>query len=818
MKVPLPWLRDFVRITVPVSQLERLLTAAGLEVEEIAETGSKWDGLVVGKIVALEPHPNADRLQVAQVDVGGDQLRTIVCGAHNIAVGQTVPVVLPGGHIGDTIIEQRKVRGVESQGMMCSPRELEISDDHSGILILEDGPAPGSSLSTVLGDQVLDIYVTPNRPDCLSIRGIAREIAALLAQSVCFPTPAPVESAEDTERAIAVEIMNSTLCRRYAARLVRGAKVGPSPNWLRARLEACGVRSINNIVDVSNYVMLEFGQPLHIFDFAAIHGERIVVRSSLPGEKITTLDGSERSIPEGTLLICDAERPVALAGVMGGANSEVSGSTTDVLIESASFSPTSIRTTSRSLNLRSEASLRFERNIDPEYVLPALDRAAEMIASLTGGIVLRGAVDVYPAPEPSRAIQLSLAGVNGLLGTNYSGSHVRTTLERLGFIFTEETQTSWTVSVPSYRRDVTLAVDLIEDVARITGYDQIPTTLPSTEQPATHIDDWFAFEERLRTILVGLGLTEVVSYALTSKESLSRLLKGPAVSLPGEASDALPVLRPADLRRCIEHGVTVRNPLSPDWSTMRVSLLDSALRTLATNAASVTSRRLFEIGRVYENCSPQELPRERAALVIALSGAATEPSWQQPAHPIDFWDLKGAIEGVFAHLAVIAPSWVPCVHPSFHPGRTASLTIDGRVIGVAGELHPRCASAYGLSDRSYLAEIDLEQLVHYNVSRALAVPSRFPSVPLDVAFIVRDSVPAAAVLESVARAAGSLCRQVRLFDLYTGQPVPQGHKSLALNLVFQAADRTLTVDEVNSIRDHIRDQIARDIGAVLRDS
>ena len=820
MKVPLSWLKDFVPIAVPVERLGQLLTFAGLEVESIISVGEAWEGLVVGRIVSLARHPRADRLQVAEVDVGDGSPRTIVCGAHNIAPGQMVPVVLPGGTVAGMQIERRVVRGITSQGMLCSPKELGISDDHSGIYILEEGPLPGTPLKEVMGDYVLDIYISPNRPDCLSVRGLAVEVAALTAQSTDFPRAAPPERGEPASLGVRVTITDPHLCRRYAARIVRGVTVGASPQWLRQRLERAGVRSINNVVDISNYVMLEFGQPLHFFDYQEIRGREIVVRPAYDGERFQTLDGTEHCLPTGALLICDAERPIALAGIMGGLNSEVSDQTVDILIESASFDPVSIRTTSQKLRLRSEASLRFERDIDPNYVRPAIDRAAELLTVLAEGEVAPGIVDLYPLPETARVVSLSHTAVNDLLGSSYSAEHIERVLSSLGYTLANTGPGLWNVTVPTARRDVHLDVDLIEDIARISGYDSIPTKLPSTEQPPTVSDTWFAFEERLRHVLLGLGLTEVVSYALTSRESMKRLLAA-AVSRGaayGGIHDALPILRPMALGQLMEEAVAVTNPLSPDWSVLRVTLLDSAMRTIAANVRSSESIRIFELGRVYEWVGVDRLPVERSSLVIGVAGQQVDASWLDHPQPADFWSLKGIVEGLFSRLAVAPIDWKPVEHPAFHPGRTALLMIKEQPFGIVGEIHPVVIERYAINTRAYVAELDIERLVTVSQWSRPESSSRFPPLPVDLAFVVAEDTPAGAVLSAVREAAGPLCQRVCLFDVYQGKPIPAGRKSLAFSLTFQSSERTLRLSEVEAVRDRIRRVLAERFGAVLRDS
>lgn len=816
MKAPLRWLTEFVPLTLPAEALGARLTMSGTELEHIEHTGAAWPGLVVGKITALEKHPNADRLQLATVDTGAAMAAHIVCGATNIAPGQTVPVALPGSTVGEMTIERRRVRGITSEGMLCSPKELGISDDHDGILIMADGPAPGTPLGEVLGDTVLDLYITPNRPDCLSIRGIAREVAALTGQPLCQPEPHVVEAGPAISRQAAISVEAGDLCPRYAARLVRGVSVGPSPDWLRRRLEAAGVRAINNVVDISNYVMLEIGQPLHTFDFGQVRGGRVVVRRARPGETIRTLDGAERALQADMLLICDAERAIAVAGVMGGSESEVGDATTDVLIESASFAPVSIRRTSQALGLRSEASMRFERGIDPAYVGPALDRTAELLQQLAGGTVANGVIDIYPQPELTRTLTLELAALEALLGASYSPQTVELTLTALGYALTPTGANAWSVQVPSFRRDVTVAADLIEDVARIQGYDEITPTLPSSPPPATQVDPWLSFEASLRDVLLDLGLTETVNYPLTSKTSMARLLASGQAADGASADAALPSLRPNGLADLLERAITVRNPLSPEWTTLRLTLLDSMLHTLAFNARHAPTVALFEVGRIYEPAEPGTLPRELRSLAIGLTGLQHPPSWQEPAQPLDFWSLKGVVTALLDRLAIQPVRWEAGIHPALHPGRSAWLRLGETSIGIVGELHPVCATAYGLTGRAYVAELDLQSLATYTTPNVIETPSRYPVVEQDIAVVVTADKTAAAVTTVIRRSAGPLCRSVRLFDVYDGEQVGPGKKSLAFALTFQAQDRTLTVEEVNLARDHIRVALESALGATLR--
>ncbi len=820
MKVPLNWLASYVTIAKPVRELAAQLTMAGLEVEKVERAGGAWQGIIVGQLLSVVKHPNADHLFVTSVNTGADAPSTIVCGADNIAAGQLVPVAGPGTSVGDLTIQRRKIRGIVSEGMLCSPKELGMSDDHSGILILDGSPAIGSPLADALGGPILDIEVTPNRPDCLSVRGVAREVAALLQQPLRLPEPAVSEAPSPHVSAIAsVEVLDADLCPRYAARVVKSVSVAPSPAWLRNRLESAGVRSISNVVDVSNYVMLEFGQPLHFFDYDLLAGHHIEVRRARTGETITTLDGTERPLDASMLAICDRDKAIAVAGVMGGLHSEVTDSTTTILIEAASFNPASIRRTSRALNLRSEASTRFERGIDPAYVRPAIDRAAELLAELAGGVVVPGVIDAYPAPEPVKTLKLTMNDIERTLGISYPAASVERILVALGYGLQASGTQSWSVTVPSFRRDVALVPDLVEDLARIAGYDGIPATLPATAPPETTRNEWLLFESSVRAAALRCGLDETVAYPLTSKASMERLLVAGQEAGAGHEDAVLPSLQPGGLERAIGSALALRNPLSPEWSVLRPTLLDSALKSLSLNAkTSDQGVRIFEIGRAYlaDGDGDRQLPIERRVLSVAMTGAASAGSWQDARRDVDFWDLRGSVDAILNSLAVAHVVWKPGEHRTLHPGRTAWLWISNRVIGVAGEVHPQCVGAYELTGRAYVAEIDLQALTATALTSGY-VPSRFPAVYIDMALIAPKTLTFATVAQALREEAGPLCTAIRLFDVYDGTPIADGQHSLGFTLTFQSDTRTLTIDEVSQVRSRIASALAERLAVTLRD-
>ncbi len=527
MKFPFSWLREYVSVSLSAREIAERLTMAGIEANVTEATGQSWDKITVGQIVVLEPHPNADRLQLATIDFGQGQSK-VVCGATNVRVGDKVPFAKVGaqlidGHSGKPVqLKPAKIRGVTSEGMACSEKELGLSENHEAVLVLPADAPLGVPLADYLGDAVFDLEVTPNRPDCLSVLGIAREVAALTKQEVRLPSSSYDEAGPEVEKHVSVEIADPDLCRRYCASLIEGVKIGPSPAWMQQRLAACGMRPINNIVDITNYVMLEHGQPLHAFDFQRIGGAKIVVRRARSGEKLTSLDGVERALSPEMLVIADQAIPVAIAGVMGGADSEVTEITTSVLLESANFNQVSIRRTSVGLKLRSEASMRFERGISPELTVPALRKATQLILEIAGGKAARGIADAYPGKKEAKTIQLRTSSVRQLLGLELSQEQIVNTLTSLGFQCAEANSAETAVTVPYWRMDVNESADLAEEVARIMGYAAIPTTMLSSELPQQQVDTGLAFREQLRDLLVAAGFQEVITYSLTSLDRLTR--------------------------------------------------------------------------------------------------------------------------------------------------------------------------------------------------------------------------------------------------------------------------------------------------------
>ncbi len=800
MKVPLKWLQEYIDITLLPADLANRLTMAGTEVKGIQVIGGNWENIVVGQITAINPHPNADRLSLATIDLGTEQ-QTVVTGAPNLRFGDKVAFAHVGaqlidGHSGQVFrLKSAKIRGVVSNGMVCSEKELGISDSHEGIMVLPAEAPVGTPLADYLGDTVLDLEVTPNRPDCLSVIGITREMSALTGQSLHFPEIRYEETLPLIDQQISVEIAAPDLCPRYCASLIIGVKVAASPKWMQQRLLACGMRPINNIVDITNYVMLEYGQPLHAFDYHQVKGKKIVVRRATNSEAIVTLDGIERVLSEDMLVIADGERSVAIAGVMGGADSEVTPETTSILLESANFNPRSIHYTGRVLSLPSEACSRFERGIRPELTLPALKRATQLILELAGGKAAKGLVDVYPGKQDRKPILLSTGKVKKLLGIEYNLDQIVGALASLGFDCKRGASVSevW-VAAPYWRSDIHQAVDLIEEVARIIGYDKIPATMLSQPLPRHNPEPLLSLKQKIGSSLIGQGFQEIISYSLTSLEMLNKLLPEP---------------HPLELMP-----LRVANPMTADQEYLRPNLRANLLAALSANRRHEDGGiRLFELGRVYLPL-PNDLPDEPEVLCGMLSGPRFEESWHGGDESLDFFDAKGIVEGLLSQLGVEA-SFEECSDESFYPGKQAAIVIAGSRLGVIGELHPKVLDAFETSGNVCLFEINLTALLPFTIGHKVFQPiSRFPAIVRDIALVVDTGVTHRQVKDIIR--SFSLVSQVAIFDVYSGGQLPQGKKSLAYRITFQSPNHTLTDEEVNKVQQQILDKLSQELGATLR--
>ncbi|WP_243336531.1 phenylalanine--tRNA ligase subunit beta [Anaeromyxobacter soli] len=792
--------RSAAPVLAAADEVARRLTAVGFEVEAVERVGQGLAGVVAARILASEKHPNAEKLSVTKIDAGQGEPLQIVCGAKNYQVGDVVPLATVGTTLpGGTRIEKAKLRGVESFGMLCSARELGLSEDASGLLILDRGLAPGTPIADALGleDVLLEVNVTPNRPDALSHVGLAREVAAILGQEVRLPRPALREAGAPAAEAVKVRIEAPEKCARYAARVVEGVKIGPSPQWLARRLEACGVRSISNVVDATNFALLELGHPLHAFDLDKVAGHEIVVRTARPGEKIVTLDGKERALEPDDLLIADRDRGSALAGVMGGGDSEISAGTTRVLVESAWFAPSGIRRTSRRHGLKTEASYRFERGADPGMVIPALDRCAALIAELAGGTVRPGIVDAHPRPHQAPAVRLRWRRPAELLGIDVARDEVRRILAGLGFEERASDADGATFGVPSWRVDVSLEEDLVEEIVRTKGYDAIPETLPANavRTPVEPADAQVT--ARAREALEAAGFAEAVNFSFVAERDLAPF-----------ADPAATALRP----------IALKNPISADLAVMRTSLVPSLLRNASTNRRQrVEDVRLYEIARVYRP-APAGAPApaaEEGELAGVLVGRRSPTGWAGGSDPVDFHDAKAAVAAVLEALGIDA-RWRARGGAWLHPRLSAEvLGADDAPLGEVGELHPRVAEAFELPRGVLAFRLSGAALVRGArlVPRYAGIP-RFPAVLRDLAVVVAEGVEAGAVLAAVREE--PLVEDATLFDVYRGPPIPAGKKNLALAIRYRAPDRTLTDTEADAAHARIVARLRGGLGAELR--
>ena len=790
MRVLLSWLREFTPVELGPDALAELLTSKGAKVEAVERPWEGLRGVVVARVLEVRDHPGSDRLCVASVDAGRGPVEVVV-GVRNMGPGDLVPYAPPGARLPGQAepLGRREIRGVASEGMLCSPRELGVSQDHSGILVLPPDAPPGTDVASLLGldDVVLDLEVKSNRPDLLSVAGVAREVAAALA--LPFRTPGAVvpEGEERAADAATVEILDLERCPRYVARVIKGVQVGPSPLRVQARLTALGQRPISNVVDATNYVMLELGQPLHAFDLAQLKGPGIVVRRAAAGERLVTLDDVERELTDDDLLICDLERPVALAGVIGGKGSEVSEATRDVLLESAAFERPGIARTSRRLGVATEASYRFSRGVDPEGCGRAADRAAGLIAAWGGGTVLAGWVEAGAAP-PRRRVRIRPARAQAVLGVPQTPTSVREALERI-WLRVDETEGALVAEVPGFRPDLELEEDLIEEVIRVQGYDRVGETLPAVRQ-AGGIPPERRLRDRIRRAMVRAGLFETQAYSFAGPHDLALLGQGEA--------DA----------------IRIANPLSADQRFLRTSLLPGLLAALRTNRArQVRGAALFEVGRTFH---PGEPVREIERVALALWGEASR-GFPEPPRSFDVLDAKGALEVLFEALGIDDHSLGDPPGVPFHPTRSAVVLVGGEVAGVLGELHPREAERLDLEGRVALAELEVEILGRHAATTVVAreLP-RFPPVRRDLAFLVDERTPAAAVRAALLEAGEGLVEACVLFDVFSGRPIPEGRKSLAFSVDLRAPDRTLTDEEADALVARIVERLARDLGAELR--
>ncbi len=815
MRVSLKWLSEYVDLRLPPAELAHKLTMAGLAVDAITRTGGDWGADIrVAQVTAVAPHPNADRLRLASIDAGNGEQHRVVCGAPNLATGQKIAFATVGARVRDghngkqAVLKPAVIRGVESAGMVLSEYELELSDDHESILVLPEDARIGAPLADVIGDTIFEMSVTPNRADWLSVLGVAREVAALTGETVREPSLDYTEGGAAIKGTVAVDIKAPDLCRRYVATVVRGIKLGPSPDWMQQRLLALGQRPINNVVDVTNYVMLELGQPLHAFDYDRVAGHHIIVRRAHPDEAFTTLDNVARTLTNEMLVIADESGPVALAGVIGGLESEVTPATTNILLESANFLGTNIRRTSTALRARSEASARFEKGLPPELAAIASKRATKLLVEICGGTAAAGVIDVFPVKQREQRVEVTRQRISQVLGIDPPTAKVRGVLTSLGFSARWVPPDRYVVRVPYWRPDVRIGDDIAEEIARIIGYDEIPTLPLAGSIPAPVPQPLRELRERARDVLAAAGMQETISYSLTTMDALSKVM----------TKEQLAIYPPYRLV----------NPISADHEYLRPTLRANLLMTLASNLRYEKGEvAIFETARTYDRPDERRadpnrpfgesaLPVEREVVCGVISGRRLD-RWGRPGDEhVDFFDAKAYLADLLAGLGLsAAPEYVAADEFAMVPGRTAEVRLGDARVGTLAQVHPDVAASFEIEQEVFLFDIVLDELLAYaGVRPQIADVSRFPVVEQDLALIVDASTPAGALERVIAAAA--LVRAAEVFDVYTGDQVSAGKKSVAFALTWQAPDHTLTDDEVAKAQRKLLERLRREFGAELR--
>ena len=792
MKLSREWLGEYTTIGAPDKEYCDAMTLSGSKVEGWEVTGSEISRVVVGRVISMERHTNSDHMWVCKIDVGGERELQIVTGAQNVNIGDLVPVALDGSTLpGGKEIRTGKLRGELSEGMLCSLGELGLEQRdfpyaiEDGIFILEEDCVPGDDIREVRGlnDSVVEFEITNNRPDCLSVRGLARESACTFHTPLTFAEPTVTAGHGDIHEKLSVEIKDAELCPRYTARMVKNIKIAPSPKWMRRRLRASGVRPINNIVDITNYVMLEYGQPMHAFDYACLHDGKIIVRRAEEGESLRTLDGNDHALTPGMLVIADPEGPVALAGVMGGANSEITDETTTIVFESANFLGHSIRKTAIALGMRTDASGRFEKGLDLFATVPAVDRACELVEMLGAGEVFDGTIDVLAKEPETTFIELDDKRINALLGTDIPREFMTDTLTSLGFELNGNTLTA-----PSWRGDCTMLADIAEECARFWGYDKIEATDIRGAATQGGYSEKTLFVRKLGTACRAMGYTEVVTYSFVSPSSLDK------IKVPADSP--------------LRDNYRILNPLGEDTSVMRTTALPSMLGVLSTNLSRRNMEaKLYEMATVYKRQPGKVLADERTVLTLGAYGGN-----------VDFFALKGAVE------ALLCAARTPDVRftadtetAAFHPGRCAAVWSGDTRLGTLGQIHPDVCAAYGLDGATYCAEIDVVLLHDLEGAEPVYTPlPRFPAITRDIAVVCDASVPVGELTECIRKAEKNVLRGVKLFDVYTGVGIPEGKKSVAFSLTLRSDDGTLTDDHAEEAVRAVLDALRENFGAVIR--
>lgn len=810
MQVSIKWLKDYIDFTETPEQLADKLTMAGIPVENVVDPGEGLEKVVTGRIEKLEPHQNSDHLQICTMNVGLAENIIIVTGAQNVAEGQVVPVAMVGAHLPNGMkISKGKLRGVASNGMLCSAQELKLDleklpeEQKTGIFILPSDTPVGIPAKDVLGlnDVVLEFELTANRADCFSVFGLVREIAAITGNKPHFPE---IKVNEDDNTKLndifSVEIADPDLCSRFSTRMLKNVKIDPSPEWMQQRLEGAGIRSINNVVDVTNFVMIELGHPMHAYDYDKITGKKLIARRAIEGEELHTLDDTSRKAKGEMLVIADSEKAAGLAGIMGGFETEITDTTTTVVLESADFYGPCIRRTARACGLSSEASGRFERGVDSETTIKALDRAAQLLQEMGACTVCEGIVDVYPNPKQANYVTFTPEQINNHLGTNIAKDVMLNIITSVGFDVTKDENDEITVKVPSWRNDVTCMADISEEIARLHGFDKIKSTLPNGVSMQGTQSAKQTFIDKVKASLSSQGLYETISFALTNEETFNKL------NIPQDSP--------------LRKAVPIMNPLSDEYPLVRTTLLSSIFDNLARNLARKNDDvALFEVGSVFfpKALPVTELPDEVVKIAGAITGRRNAQGWNQANDMVDFYDAKGIIEELLANLRVTRYTVEAGTHYAMHPGKTALFKKGRDVIATVGEVHPAVLSAYGITKPVYIFELDATTVMKYMAKdlKYKALP-KYPATSRDLAMLVDVDVNAADIEKAMTKAAGQNLTQITLFDVYTGKQVEEGKKSLAFSLTFQSNDKTLTDAEIDPAIEKIVAKLQKDFNANLR--
>ena len=810
MQVSIKWLKDYIDFTETPEQLADKLTMAGIPVENVVDPGEGLEKVVTGRIEKLEPHQNSDHLQICTMNVGLAENIIIVTGAQNVAEGQVVPVAMVGAHLPNGMkISKGKLRGVASSGMLCSAQELKLDleklpeEQKTGIFILPSDTPVGIPAKDVLGlnDVVLEFELTANRADCFSVFGLVREIAAITGNKPHFPE---IKVNEDDNTKLndifSVEIADPDLCSRFSTRMLKNVKIGPSPEWMQQRLEGAGIRSINNVVDVTNFVMIELGHPMHAYDYDKITGKKLIARRAIEGEELHTLDDTSRKAKGEMLVIADSEKAAGLAGIMGGFETEITDTTTTVVLESADFYGPCIRRTARACGLSSEASGRFERGVDSETTIKALDRAAQLLQEMGACTVCEGIVDVYPNPKQANYVTFIPEQINNHLGTNIAKDVMLNIITSVGFDVTKDENDEITVKVPSWRNDVTCMADISEEIARLHGFDKIKSTLPNGVSMQGTQSAKQTFIDKVKASLSSQGLYETISFALTNEETFNKL------NIPQDSP--------------LRKAVPIMNPLSDEYPLVRTTLLSSIFDNLARNLARKNDDvALFEVGSVFfpKALPVTELPDEVVKIAGAITGRRNAQGWNQANDMVDFYDAKGIIEELLANLRVTRYTVEAGTHYAMHPGKTALFKKGRDVIATVGEVHPAVLSAYGITKPVYIFELDATTVMKYMAKdlKYKALP-KYPATSRDLAMLVDVDVNAADIEKAMTKVAGQNLTQITLFDVYTGKQVEEGKKSLAFSLTFQSNDKTLTDAEIDPAIEKIVAKLQKDFNANLR--